>query len=967
MIFRLKLVLFIFFSFFFFLPVVKSEEVIYKMFDIRTESSRPKITKLFRDNNGQLWAGTDKGVFKFDGSDFYKIPGTDSSLFQTVTAFFQDKDKIIWVGFSTGKILQIIGSKTILYNPQEGFPKVSITGFALDQAQHLYFCTKGEGIYCIERNRMYNIDENDGLSDNYCYSITETSDQRICVGTDAGINFVQFENGKKKVTVFNADQELPDDIVRSVIGDGNGNLWIGMQDKGISLFNYKSNTLINPLTEKWKYGPVIQLILIETNLWILTEEHGIIIRKKNGQLIEFPLNIGRTYNPVDLISDLENNIWIAESIHLIRTSGIKIQFLSEIDNTKIKNVHCILNASDESVYFSPDNQLSRIKKDAYGKWHIESIQILMGKNPPDIVTLYEDHYGFIWAGTMGEGVFRYNPATKKTRHIIEGKSIESASILSINGEGNQIWVAGFNGVNQYTLSNGASENASILKETKLQDNGILSTDYIYSVFIDSKKRTWFGTDENGAYYLENGKLKNLHVPGNTVHSFAEDPTGRIWVGTAEGGIVIFSDDTIIQLEPRQGLSEPSVSGLQSTQTGKIIMVYNNGFDIINPTDLSILYHSTEENLSDLNADLNSITSRKNGQIYIGTEKGIIIYSPDEDLKLQQPHLILNGVSVFLEDIDYKKNSKFAYDENNLHFEYSGLWYSDPKRVNYSYLLEGYSAKWQQTKDHSITFPKLLPGTYTFKIKASLNNNFKNADEISFKFVIRPPIWQRWWFRIVAAAIIALSIFFLIHYRDKRVRNYDRVQKEKVEMQFETLKSQVNPHFLFNSFNTLISVIEKSPVLAIEYVEHLSEFFRSIINYRDKNLIPLAEELELMENYIFIQKKRYGENLIVIERLNDDLVKKLFIPPLTLQLLAENAIKHNSVSRETTLTITLSFDQNKLSVSNNINSKISKETPSGFGLQTIISRFKLLSEEEVEIKKDEQSFNVLLPLINREYS
>ena len=349
-------------------------------------------------------------------------------------------------------------------------------------------------------------------------------------------------------------------------------------------------------------------------------------------------------------------------------------------------------------------------------------------------------------------------------------------------------------------------------------------------------------------------------------------------------------------------------------------------------------------------------------IWIGTEKGIILYKPGSDTKRKQPSLVLRSVNVFLESVDFNKKHEFSADENNLRFDYDGLWYSDPQKVNYQFLLEGYSVKWENTKDHTVIFPKLTPGNYVFRIRASLNSNFIGGSEISYPFIINPYFWQQWWFRVLLATLLATVVLMIIRRRESRIRKIDRLQKEKIEFQFETLRSQVNPHFLFNSFNTLISVIENSPNLAVEYVERLSEFFRNIVNYREVNLITVQEEIQLLDNYIFIQKKRYGDNLILEILLDETTRKNKYVPPLTLQLLAENAIKHNAVSIESKLTITISAKKDKLEINNNINPKIGKESSTGMGLQNIINRYDLLTVEKIDIYSNENIFSVKIPLL-----
>ena len=939
---------------------LKAQWTLSKSFDIRTEGIRPKFTKLFRDSKGLIWTGTDKGIFTFDGINFSKINRADSINQGIVTAIYEDKIGTIWIGYDNGKIIKISGRTVSDFTPQEGFPKSSISSFAENLSGVLFFSTKGEGVYCMEKGRMYNIDHDDNLSDDYCYAMILLPDGRICVGTDEGINFIEFANGIKKVTSFGNAQGLPDDIVRSLTLDKSNRLWLGFQEKGICIFDYENNT-IKFQPKEISSGQVNSLLAVNDILWVNTEENGILKYDKYGKCSNLLRENNIQSRAIDIISDLENNIWMAESIHLTRTSGDKIISINSIDNTKIGFVHCIMTDRKGGIWFCPDSHLSHMYQNNAGEWKIETFRIMDAKQPADIVTLYEDKYGFIWVGSLGEGVYRFNPNTGKIRTFNEKTNIEESSILSITGDGDDIWIGGFNGVSKFHIaSDGNSENANIGKDISFTKR--LTKDYVYSIFIDSKKRIWFGTDENGAYYLENDQLINLPLNHNSVHSFTEDIYGKIWFSIPDVGLAYFFDGKINYFTAKDGLSDPSPVSLLSMKNGKLIIVHSNGFDILDPKTFRIIYHSSEENLADINSDLNSITQSIDSSIWIGTEKGILAYHPFSDLNISEPALSFSGISVFLNDIDLTQKT-FTHEENNLRFDLNGLWYSDPQRINYSFYLEGYSSKWENTKDKSIVFSKLSPAKYTLKVRSSLNSNFSLSKEIVYSFEITPPFWQTWWFRTTVALVIAFLLLLIIRRRERRLRKLDLLQKEKIEFQFETLKNQVNPHFLFNSFNTLVNVIETDSKLAVEYVQKLSEFFRSIVNYRDKNLIFLDEEISLLENYIFIQKERYGDNLRIKIDLNEDTKRSFSIPPLTLQLLAENALKHNAISKETPLEISLYSDKERLVIQNNINRKISKERSSGMGLQNIIGRYKLLTKEKVEIDETVSTFTVSLPMLN----
>jgi LytS/YehU family sensor histidine kinase len=213
-----------------------------------------------------------------------------------------------------------------------------------------------------------------------------------------------------------------------------------------------------------------------------------------------------------------------------------------------------------------------------------------------------------------------------------------------------------------------------------------------------------------------------------------------------------------------------------------------------------------------------------------------------------------------------------------------------------------------------------------------------------------------------ACVIALVVWLMMRIRISQLKEKERIENDKIKYQFETLRSQINPHFLFNSFNTLSDIIERRPDDAVEYVEHLSDFFRHILQYKEKDLISLKAELGILEDYLFIQKKRFGDSLnIKIE--GQILDSNYLIAPMTLQILAENAIKHNVVSKAKPLTIEISVIlDDYVMVTNILQPKNSVEPSTQIGLSNIVSRYEILQGRKVLVEKNESHFIVKIPLI-----
>lgn len=192
-----------------------------------------------------------------------------------------------------------------------------------------------------------------------------------------------------------------------------------------------------------------------------------------------------------------------------------------------------------------------------------------------------------------------------------------------------------------------------------------------------------------------------------------------------------------------------------------------------------------------------------------------------------------------------------------------------------------------------------------------------------------------------------------------------LEKENLQSQYETLKSQINPHFLFNTLNTLATLIEENQTIAVRYVENTADFLRNILNLKDKEVITLEEEFGIIRMFYTLQQQRYGSNLeLTITSAEKNL--SMLLPPLSLQMLVENAIKHNVISSERPLRIIIDAQQpHQVRVSNNLQKKNTGKSSNGIGLQNIRNRYDLLSNQKVWIRQTDEVFEVVLPLLEAE--
>lgn len=945
-----------------------SQTIGHKYFKLEKDNKAVKINTLFKNSQGYIYAGTDNGVYKFDGEKYTRINFDNPDYNDTATALFQDRQQKIWVGFKSGRIANISNKKLVYFNPEEGTPKKKITAFLQDKEDNLWFATNGEGIYFIRGRHVYLINEADGLSDLNISTIILADNGDVLAGSDQGINICSIKGDKKTVAVVGPKLGLPDYIVTSIIPAGKNTYWIGLQDKGFCLYDHSNKKISIPAASaNWNYGQINALLNAQDILWIATHDNGLYKYAFGTGSLEAVTQIKAGSKIEGLLQDNQGNVWLSSSEYgLIRTPGELIKLIAIPGSPVFEHVHAILSAQNGDIWLNDyDNDLIRVYA-RKGNYEAQKVKIPVLTEKTDITSLYQDANENIWVGSMGRGLFILDPHSLRHRSFTENPAFKNASILSISGKGNTVYVSSLEGTMAITIE---PDNININKPCRFINyhNSSTGTNYIYTVYKDSRGRVWFATDGNGltmlqdnvfSYFTKKDQIKDDHI-----YSITEDRQGNIWFSTASAGIYKYDGKKFTNYSVSDGLSDLNISVLRTDRSGNIIIVHKMGLDILNPVTGNISYLNSNQGTPKINAeDLGAVTQDNAGRVMVSTVDGILSYTSPAH-SLQKPTAVLESVQLFLQDIDDNRSNVFSHDENNFTFNYTGLYYSDPEQVYYQYKLEGLDSSWVVTRDRSKNFPSLEPGNYTFRIQSSLNRNFKNADEASYRFVIKQAFYKRAWFIILCVLIIAGLLYWYIKSREAEVKKLERLRQEKVQFQFEVLRNQVNPHFLFNSFNTLISTIEDDPKMAVEYVEQLSDFFRSIVNYRDKEIISLKEETDLLNIYYFLQQKRHGSNIELKSGLTEQQKLQYFIPPLTLQLLMENAIKHNAISKETKLVISLEITGDEyLQVKNNINTRMSRQEGAGMGLQNISNRYTLLSNKKVQISNDEKYFIVSLPLL-----
>jgi ligand-binding sensor domain-containing protein len=943
--------------------VTLSNELILRTYEPDYHIEGKKITTATENQQGFLILGTRGGMYLFDGLQYFSFRFPDSLKNYEITNIYC-QEKRIWAGLSNGYLLSYemyTSEPTFLFTG-----KSAITDILIDPEKNLWVATYGEGLFVQKNNGVSQIfSAKEGLPDSFVYALQTDSSGWVWAGTDAGLVRCRMNEDYVEIQVCKNKEKFPDLIIQALVIDQKNQLWIGFNEGGVICYDTQNETIKSVITpESLNNGIVSSLLSIEEDVWIATND-GLLYcyNQTSGLLNEFK---GSEVNPLPsrmlkLYKSHIGGFWIVGDDKVTWSIGSDIEINSTENGSEIGEVHALLADSKNNLWYC--NEMGLFCKSLNKSNIVPSRQIFSTKEHNKIffTSLYEDSEGLIWIGTFDRGVIVFNPETEQYHFYDEKNGLSNNNVLCIAGKNEQIWLSTFGGV-----SHAKKLPSGIIEFDHLDQKTGLGNNYIYQIYIAPDNRVWFATDGTGLSFFENGKfeqLKDSRIINKAIYSITEDQSGALWFAVADEGVIRLQGDSLRQFGLADGLGSLTVTSV-ATSGNFIIVVNNHRIDLIDTKTGKVTQTGENIDLHDIKAGLNAITSNRIGNLWIGTQKGYIILKKPSKIAKLKPILNLKEVLVNLQPVSFDKKIILAHNQNYMSFDFTGIWYPRPGDMRYKIKLEGQDLDWVYTRDHLISYSNLSPGNYTFQLQDASDNDALNVKQISLNFSILKPFWKRWWFISAATVVILLLLKWYFQIRMKKLKREQQISHEKMEFEYSNLRNQVNPHFLFNSFSTLIALIESDSKNAVSYVEKLSDYFRSILQYRDTELISISEERQLLENYIFLQQKRYASGLRLSINIPEETQNKL-IPPMTLQMLAENSLKHNIASKNKPLCIDVIFENGFLVVSNNLQQKNNPEVSTSLGLKNISERYRLFAGKKIIVEKTQDKFVVKLPIIQRQ--
>jgi ligand-binding sensor domain-containing protein/serine phosphatase RsbU (regulator of sigma subunit) len=770
--------------------VSNAQQYDFTVFTTKNGLPSSNINAIYQDNKGFVWFGTDAGLAKFDGKQFNTITKDDGLIDNNITAIAEDKKNGIWVGTAEG-ISVINGKKITNYTTTNGICDNLIRHIFVDKDNNVWIATDN-GLSQFDGKKFNTFNKTKGLSSDIIYAVCQAANGAIWLCTREN-GLIRIHNNI--VTNFDPTQLFGKKSFFTSYADSKGNVWFGgLRNQGVLLFDGNIFSDVKLPTEV--ASDFIGAIKgdFQNNIWIATT-HGVLkydMLKKSFLLLNE--NNGLSGNEVQtLCCDYEGKMWIG-------TFGTGINIFGGEMLTNYTESQGLLSNSINIIYLSKDNKfitstqksgLNLLQNNTF--YSIEGTQVLSKEK---IFTLAERPNGELWAGTENNGIFVLKKEAKGysvIQHITSLQNTKLYTILKIHfdTQGNT-WIC--------TFGEGIIQIEPSGKIIKYNTNSAFVSNDILSLFEDSKNRIWVGTLKEGIVLIEKGKITSfskLAPEAKTIWNIAEDENHNIYFATQEKGVTIYNGKTFRNISKEDGLCSNFVEAVVWDKRANCLWAgTNKGINKITFTkDLepkSIVFFGEEEGFKGNEVLNNCIVIDNEGLVWFGTTNGITCYNRNYDFERKiAPKLCLSNIKLAYQNIDWHNytdsvddannlpyNLSLPYNKNHLTFEFQAL---TTGKVLYSFQLEGADNDWSPpAASNEANFSNIAPGaTYIFKVKA-INNNGIESNVITYRFTIKAPWWQTWWFYAIAIMVIGASIYFYIRYRTAALAKEKKILEDKVE-------------------------------------------------------------------------------------------------------------------------------------------------------------------------------------------
>ncbi|MBV7533238.1 histidine kinase [Chitinophaga sp. sic0106] len=861
------------------LTEARSQGLMIRNYNVKDGLANATVYAAEQDKNGFIWFATPTGVSKFDGKRFRNYSKKDGLTDNDVVKLAADSKGRVWFFTLNGKPSFYLNSvihnedndSSLTFNSHSHYLQYAFDGGP--KSGYVWFLNSNNRILQYT-GKQFTYDKL-GNSGSDIYFLLKNDSIFKPLQTSYALESLKDPNnaGQRIITVCPyplEDAAFQERIKKHAITILRNTLYSFTKKDAICFFN----------GAEWGIREDISNICIDNdNLWVGTQRALYLVKnffkgeKKVTRLLE-------NHYITSLLKDRDGNIWITTFGDGVYYIPYKNFYFSYLDNTNGLYSHSIF-----SIYKDKKTDLLLIGQnagilntiDAQGSIRQFTLDTTSGRN--SVLQILPEKENSVLIAT-DNALFQFNTLSQKSKLL---KSVKMLKDVDISPSG-KIRIAAKNQV------------------IALDDYAISDLDMLVTSIASVDDSTYFVGTNNGLYFCSDNS-KQLMRPGNNTHlkQSIKDLkwiNGYLWIGTSDQGIYVMHHDSVVKhLSTSIGLASDICQQLYYDGVGQLYVATNKGVSVIDVNKQEIVRNITSNDglMSD---DIRGVFY-DDGLLYIATSNGLC-YFKGNNLPVDSVPPVIYLSNIRYGDSTFLPSKDFVYlfqRKASFEAEFGTIVFDLPEQVEYQYNFSGDSTTgWVTTMSNIIPFPDLQPGTYKLMVRA---RKYKSdwSQPLSVNINILPRWYQQWWARGILFLLGLLLILIILRYIVRRIKQSEKRKTEYnrriAELEAKALTNQMNPHFIFNSLNSVQHLIlEKEEKQALNFLADFATLMRQMLNNSRKSYLSLEEEIAFLTRYLELEKIRFAHSFtykfIMEDKLKD---YTIYIPPMIIQPIVENAIKH----------------------------------------------------------------------------
>lgn len=912
----------------------------FRTYSIENGLSESVVNAIEQDENDYLWIGTGYGLNRFDGINFENYFTEDGLANNSIQSLYVDRNDQLWIGTEGGiNIWKDDSLQTI--SELRPLNSSTILSIYQDSRNEFWFSTDGEGVWHWNRNKeLRQYSEVQGMGSNRVRDVLEDESGVLWFVTRDGLT--KLENGNFRT--FTAEDGLPDNRLRDLEITDDGTLWVASRG---GLCSVKNGEITCLTEEDGLVNNRIQSISKDNdgNLWLGTEEGASFYA--DGVFKNYSVDEGLENNIIhSTYYDAEGNIWFGTfggGVNLFLgdffqnytiENGLPNNMVTDIAEDHlgqfwvatygggISNITGKVNKTLTTVNGLVDNKVYTLQADSQNRlligtrWGLSIYQNNTFTNFDETELPYRKirsilplrFNGDFLLGTYGEGIIKYS--NNSFRQFTEKDGLANNTVMSLEKKDDgSVWAATYGGVSvmedttfaNYTIADG------------LPNNGVLD------ILVDKSNNIWVTTFNGIARFAGNGFeaiTPSDGLPGEVCYFIEQDDRGIFWIGT-NSGIVRFN-----------------------------YQAYQNNNAQSNTQIFKLFTRDQGLTANEMNAGASFKDSE--GRLWFGSVGGVSVFDPTKEKKLNNPSKVhIKNIRVSGERIPLEPKLEIGSDNHNITFEFIGISFSAPKQMKYQYRLKNFNEGWQETTERSVRYSALMPGEYTFEVKAQNFDGNWSTNTAQVSIIVQAPFWLQWWFIALAMVTVLGIVFFIYHYyRVKKMMEMERMRVRIASDLHDDVGSALTEIALQSDFlqtmnvsNKLEESLKQMGTQSRKIVSSLDDIVWSI-DARNDTIGDLTDRMQdYINNVLSNREVYYNFDCHMEHKLEVSMKENLY---LIFKEAINNIAKHSNADR---VDVSLSMDGTSflMRVQDN-GTKVSGTRKSGQGLKNMRMRAKRIDAE-----------------------